>query len=351
MSKFANSTHSSLGGVLVPRTGFVLLASLLTFGGCYEGIDTDGYADDEWDTDEEAGLEVEPLPPTSQTKCAPRMHVFPVAAAHNIGYDAASCGSGTCEISCPDQNANSDWGGKHRGIDVFAFNRAPLVAVADGVIRAVGEPSKTSGLRVRLRDGCDWEYYYGHMDEAVVSEGMHVKAGDLIGYMGKTGTQSVHLHFNVSPNGEYNNDIDPFPLLNHTSPTACGDAPPAPPTAGDDPAPPPPPSCGAMEGGDALYAHQMLGSCEGRYTLTMQSDGNAVMYQNGAGAVWSTGTHGTAGHVLTMQSDGNLVLYTADGTPLWNSGTYGNPGAVLRVQDDGNLVIYAGSTPLWWTKG
>ncbi|MCC6338175.1 MAG: M23 family metallopeptidase, partial [Myxococcales bacterium] len=154
--------------------------------------------------------------------CSPEMTRFPVNAEHNIGYDGASCGSGTCATGCPDGNANSDFGGVHHGIDVFAFHRAPIVAVASGTIRRVGWPSATSGLRVTLSDGCGWWYYYGHLDEAVVGEGQHVEAGQLIGYMGKSGAPSVHLHFNVSPDGDYYSDINPFDLLNATSGTACG---------------------------------------------------------------------------------------------------------------------------------
>ena len=90
--------------------------------------------------------------------CDPQMYVFPVAGPHNIGYDGSSCGSGTCEISCPDAHANSDYGGPagdfHHGNDVFAWYRAPLVAAADGVVQAVGVASSTSGIRVRIRDAC-----------------------------------------------------------------------------------------------------------------------------------------------------------------------------------------------------
>src|SRR5262245_14501819 len=68
---------------------------------------------------------------TDDVTCGPQMHVFPVSGPHNIGFDAASCGA-TCAVSCPDQNANSDWGGDHHGIDVFAHRGAQLVAVTDG---------------------------------------------------------------------------------------------------------------------------------------------------------------------------------------------------------------------------
>jgi Peptidase family M23 len=270
--------------------------------------------------------------------CNPQMSLFPVAAEHNIGYDR-SCASGTCPISCPDTRANSDWNGGagHHGIDVFAFRGAPLVAVADGTIVAVGRPSRTSGLRVRLRDDCGWEYYYGHLDSASVSVGQRVARGTVLGAMGNTGTSGVHLHFNVSPNGNYNNDINPFDLLVSTSPTAC--APPPPP-------PPPPSGCGVLGEGQTLATNSALTSCDGRFSLVAQSDGNLVLYQNGVGPLWWTGTNGNGPVSLAVQGDGNLVLYSQGGTPLWYTWTFGG-SAALAMQDDGNLVLYHGQTAVW----
>jgi len=271
--------------------------------------------------------------------CNPRMNRFPVNAAHNIGYDHASCGSGTCAISCPDRNANSDWGAtSHQGIDIFAFHRAPLVAVADGRVVAVGTPSSTSGLRVRVRDACGWEYYYGHMDQAVVSVGQNVSSGQLIGYMGRTGTASTHLHFNISPDGQYSNDINPFNLLKATSGTAC---------AAQPPPQPPPAGCGILASGASLGVNQSRTSCDGRFVFVMQGDGNLVLYQQGR-AIWASNTAGSGGNVAAMQGDGNLVIYR-NGVAVWHTHTYGKPGAYLAVQNDGNTVIYQGSTALWHT--
>lgn len=282
-----------------------------------------------------------------RTSCDPQMGVFPVDGPHNIGYDAASCGTGTCEISCPDENANSDWGGSHHGIDVFAWHRAPLVAVTDGEIVAVGTPSATSGLRVRLRDACGWEYYYGHLDEAAVSVGQQVSAGQLVGYMGETGTASTHLHFNISPDGAYSSDIDPFGYLAWTSGTACDGSVPA---GEPDPVPEPeaPGDCGGLWANQGLPSGGVVSSCDGRFTLAMQEDGNLVLTQTGVRVLWSTGTHGHPGSVVWQQGDGNLVVYGANGAPLWSSGTQGHPeGTVLAVQDDGNLVIYTGAGAIW----
>ncbi|GGP93729.1 hypothetical protein GCM10010278_84690 [Streptomyces melanogenes] len=85
----------------------------------------------------------------------------------------------------------------------------------------------------------------------------------------------------------------------------------------------------------------------GGYRLSMQEDGNLVMYGPDGQPLYATNTVGRGDHV-DMQEDGNFVLYDAGGTPLWHTGTYGNPGAFLVLQDDGNLVIYsADGAPLW----
>ena len=46
--------------------------------------------------------------------------------------------------------------------------------------------------------------------------GKVVKAGDIIGTVGKTGTASngvVHLHYSIYPNGNYDAGINPWPHL------------------------------------------------------------------------------------------------------------------------------------------
>ncbi|MBN2495914.1 MAG: hypothetical protein JXR96_15085, partial [Deltaproteobacteria bacterium] len=118
------------------------------------------------------------------------------------------------------------------------------------------------------------------------------------------------------------------------------------------PVPPAPTGCGRITAGHGLSAdHRSVRSCDGRFELALQADGNLVLYQ-GATPLWATGTWGQDGYRLDMQSDGNLVLYSTGGTPLWNAGTVGHPGAWLAVQTDGNLVVYPGpamENPIWWT--
>ena len=95
--------------------------------------------------------------------------------------------------------------------------------------------------------------------------------------------------------------------------------------------------------GQSLYPGQSLQSAY--YTLTMQTDGNVVLYNSKRNPLWYTNTGGLiTPREFIMQTDGNLVLYSTDGEARWASGTWNNPGAFLNVQDDGNLVVYrAGS--------
>ncbi|MFJ9821034.1 hypothetical protein ACIRU3_38425 [Streptomyces sp. NPDC101151] len=75
--------------------------------------------------------------------------------------------------------------------------------------------------------------------------------------------------------------------------------------------------------------------------LTMQSDGNLVMYRlRDNKALWSTRTYGHPGAYAVMQKDGNFVIYDAANRFLWNSNTADYPGAYALMQNDGEFVIY-----------
>lgn len=87
------------------------------------------------------------------------------------------------------------------------------------------------------------------------------------------------------------------------------------------------------------------------FGLTMQGDGNVVVYRNGGQVVWATMTH-TAGSSLSTQPDGNVVVYAPNGRAVWHTNTYGNPAAVLKMQRDGNLVLYSSDgKALWDSQG
>lgn len=102
--------------------------------------------------------------------------------------------------------------------------------------------------------------------------------------------------------------------------------------------------------GQTLVQGGTLYSPTGGYFLTLQSDGNLVLYNSSGTALWdswaATGKDGV-GECLTEQaSDGNLVLYpnsNCSGTAVWNAGTEGtggydhmlvNPQGTFGVQED-----------------
>jgi hypothetical protein len=93
-----------------------------------------------------------------------------------------------------------------------------------------------------------------------------------------------------------------------------------------------------------LYQRQFIRSANGLFSLTLQTDGNLVLYKHGldgAQVLWQTHT-GDKPHITrcVMQADGNLVLYDANSTPYWQTGTGTFPGSQLVIQNDGNAVIY-----------
>ncbi|MES2315884.1 MAG: M23 family metallopeptidase [Pseudomonadota bacterium] len=90
----------------------------------------------------------------------------------------------------------------HEALDIMAPTGTKVVAVADGKVVKLFN-SKPGGLTVYQFDPTDkLAYYYAHLDRYAdgLKEGMPVKRGDLIGYVGATGNANPaapHLHFAV----------------------------------------------------------------------------------------------------------------------------------------------------------
>ena len=105
-----------------------------------------------------------------------------------------------------------------------------------------------------------------------------------------------------------------------------------------------------MTGGMVLHAGDIIRSEDMRFTLQFQDDGNLVLYDQSANALWASGTAGSGATQVDMQMEGNLVIY-AGGTPVWATPTGSYPNAYLLVQNDGNVVIYSDvGVPLWATN-
>ncbi|WP_410625912.1 NlpC/P60 family protein [Amycolatopsis sp. cmx-8-4] len=89
-------------------------------------------------------------------------------------------------------------------------------------------------------------------------------------------------------------------------------------------------------------------SANGTYRLSMQTDGNLVLY-GPQGALWATYTNGNPSAYLANQGDGNLVIYRSDRSVAWASRSRSTGGGTLVMQNDGNVVAAGGAGPFWST--
>jgi hypothetical protein len=110
--------------------------------------------------------------------------------------------------------------------------------------------------------------------------------------------------------------------------------------------------CG-LAGDQILGSGQSILSCDKRFMLIMQSDGNLVLgwAVPPGGVLWNAGTYGHPDSFAKMQSDGNLIVGSVADGVTWSPYTHGHPGAFLVVQNDGNLVIYSPSWEVLWQAG
>lgn len=114
---------------------------------------------------------------------------------------------------CSDFGASRSFGfaRKHLGNDLMGALGTPIVAVEGGVVEAMGW-NRYGGWRVGIRSfDSKRYYYYAHLQKDKpfapgLQEGDIVQAGDLIGFMGRSGysdkenvdnIETVHLHFGM----------------------------------------------------------------------------------------------------------------------------------------------------------
>jgi murein DD-endopeptidase MepM/ murein hydrolase activator NlpD len=135
-------------------------------------------------------------------------YVFPVFGPASFGD---TFGAARADVS----------GGWHHGEDIFAPLATPLLAVADGTVFSVGW-NDIGGWRLWLRDRAGNEFYYAHLSaySPLAVNGRQVKAGDVLGFMGKTGDAEfspVHVHFEIHPVSllamGYDGAVAPYPFL------------------------------------------------------------------------------------------------------------------------------------------
>ena len=119
-----------------------------------------------------------------------------------------------------DDFGNPRPGRKHQGNDIFARRRAPVVAVEAGTVEKWTR-SASAGCMLYLHGRSGTTYQYVHLNNDLtrrndnrgscvdgvayapgLHDGLHVRAGELLGYVGDSGDAnglSPHLHFELHP--------------------------------------------------------------------------------------------------------------------------------------------------------
>ena len=103
----------------------------------------------------------------------------------------------------------------HAGMDFSAKTGTPIYATGDGKIFKVRKSRKGYGNHVIINHGYGYKTLYAHMSKYIVKKGQEVNRGDIIGYVGNTGTSvAPHLHYEVhkdekkiNPVNFYYNDL------------------------------------------------------------------------------------------------------------------------------------------------
>jgi hypothetical protein len=110
-----------------------------------------------------------------------------------------------------------------------------------------------------------------------------------------------------------------------------------------------------LAAGMTLVAGDDLRSSQDLYHLTIQADGGLSVFRsrdNRRG--WASHTSGHPGASVTMQTDGNAVVSQRQHghvVALCSTHTAGHPGAVLKMQDNGNVVVSGPDHVSLWDSG
>jgi len=98
----------------------------------------------------------------------------------------------------------------HSGLDLAAFERAPVVATSPGTVVFAGSRSGY-GYTVEIDHGHGFKTRYGHLRDIQVRTGERVAIGQRVGSMGSTGrSTATHLHYEVWFRGRA---VDPINFL------------------------------------------------------------------------------------------------------------------------------------------
>ena len=200
-----------------------VIAELIAKGVELEGMKTDLEAEDENLLKQIAQMEKEYNAAKHQewlaymatyTTVPPATTAAPSGSGSNSGTSTPSSG-GSWLRPCSYTYMSSPFGFRtsptsgassyHQGVDLAAPANTPIYASRAGVV-TTATYSNNAGYYVTINHGDGFSSIYMHMNNFVVSSGQAVSAGQLIGYVGRTGIATgYHLHFGIAYNGAYVN--------------------------------------------------------------------------------------------------------------------------------------------------
>ena len=117
---------------------------------------------------------------------------------------------------------------RHEAIDIIASRGTPVVAVGDGAVVKLFDSVAGGRAVYQFDPEGKFAYYYAHLESYArgLKEGMVVRRGDLLGYVGSTGNAAAgvpHLHFAIFRLGPERHwwqgtPVNPYALLNDPEP-------------------------------------------------------------------------------------------------------------------------------------
>jgi len=91
----------------------------------------------------------------------------------------------------------------HYGMDFSAPTGTEVFATGSGVVKWIRRSKIGFGNHITISHGYGFETLYAHLSAFNVKPGQKVKRGDVIGFVGSTGTSTApHLHYEVHKNGK-----------------------------------------------------------------------------------------------------------------------------------------------------
>lgn len=102
----------------------------------------------------------------------------------------------------------------HHGIDIKAPLASVIKSTADGTVEKVKISDNGYGFQILIKHKFGYKTRYAHLYYIKVKEGDSVKKGNVIGFVGSTGTSTgYHLHYEVIKNNKTLNPIN-FLIIN-----------------------------------------------------------------------------------------------------------------------------------------